>query len=166
MEVLVVLSRWLHVISAILAIGGAFFLRVVVPPALAEVEAGSRDATLIRLRKGFKRVVHICLGLLIVTGIFNSTRNFRDYTHLIRPPALMHALWGMHILLGLVVMGISTWLLAKPEPPPNHRKWLTVNLVIMFLVVALASTLKFVRDSATKTKDWTKDWTKSVESGR
>ena len=162
MEVLVVLSRWLHVISAILAVGGAFFLWFVVPTGLAEADAGSREKVLIALRRKFKTVVHACLGLLLLTGAFNSWRNFGDYTRLRESPALMHALWGMHILLGLVVMGISTSLLARPEPPKNHRKWLTVNLVIMFLVVALASTLKFVRDSATKTKDWTK----SVESGR
>jgi len=156
MEVLVVLSRWLHVMSAIVAIGGAFFMRFVVPAGLAQADASSRDAVLISMRTKFKRVVHAAVGLLLITGIFNSWRNFSDYTHLLRPPALMHALWGMHILMGLAVMGLSEALLAKPEPPRNHRRMLSVNLVIMLLAVALASTLKFVRDSATKTKDWTK----------
>src|SRR5688572_1231061 len=100
MEVLVVLLRWLHVISAILAIGGAFFMRVVVPPALAEAEAGSREAVLIALRKKFKMVVHICVTLLIATGAFNTWRNWEDYK---LRTGVMHALWGMHMLLGLVV---------------------------------------------------------------
>ena len=156
MEVLVVLSRWLHVMSAIVAIGGAFFMRFVVPAGLAQADASSRDAVLISLRTKFKRVVHGCAGLLVITGAFNSWRNFPDYTHLLAKPALMHALWGMHILLGLVVIGISEAMLAKPEPPTNHRRTLGITLVIMLVVVALASTLKFVRDSATKTKDWTK----------
>ena len=149
MEVLVVLSRWLHVMSAILAIGGAFFLRIAVPPALAEADAGSRDAVLIALRRRFKRVVHICLGLLLLTGAFNTWRNWQDYK---LNTALMHAFWGTHMLLGLVVMGISASLLAKPQPPKNHRGILTVNLVIMFVVVALASTLKYVRDTTVKSR--------------
>jgi uncharacterized membrane protein len=150
MEVLVVLSRWLHVISAILAIGGAFFMRVVVPPALAEAEAGSREAVLIALRKKFKMVVHICVTLLILTGAFNTWRSWGDYK---LKTGVMHGIWGMHMLLGLVVIGISVTLLAKREPPKNHRGMLTVNLVIMFVVVALASTLKFVRDTAVRSKD-------------
>ena len=152
MEVLVVLSRWLHVISAILAIGGAFFLRVVVPPALAEADAGSRENVLIALRKKFKMVVHVCVTLLLLTGVFNTWRSWGDYK---LKTGVMHAIWGMHMLFGLAVMGISVTLLAKREPPKNHRGMLTVNLVIMFLVVALASTLKFVRDSAVKSRDVT-----------
>ena len=155
MDVLVVVSRWLHVMSAILAIGGAFFLRVVLPPALAQADAASRDAVLRRARRIFKIVIHVCATLLLLSGAFNSWRNFGDYTRLRESPALMHALWGTHMLLGLVAIGISIWLLAPKEPSKNNRKWLTVNLVILFLAVALASTLKNVRDAATKTKDWT-----------
>jgi uncharacterized membrane protein len=153
MEVLVVLSRWLHVMSAIVAIGGAFFMRFVVPAGLAQADASSRDAVLISLRTKFKRVVHACVGLLVVTGAFNSWWNWRDFS---LRPGVMHGIWGMHMLLGLVVIGISEALLAKPEPPKNHRRTLGIALAIMFVVVALASTLKFVRDTAVKANVSTK----------
>jgi uncharacterized membrane protein len=153
MEVLVVLSRWLHVISAILAVGGAFFLRVVVPAGLAEADAASRDSVLRSIRRKFKTVVHPAAALLILTGAFNTWRNWGDYK---LRTGVMHGLWGAHMLLGLLAIGMSISLLAKPEPPRNHRKLLTVNLVLMFLLVGVASTLKFVRDQAVKTNNPTK----------
>jgi uncharacterized membrane protein len=153
MEALVVLSRWLHVISAVLAVGGAFFLRVVVPAGLAEADAASRDSVLRSLRRKFKVVVHAAATLLILTGAFNTWRNWEDYK---LRTGILHGLWGTHMLLGLVAIGMSISLLAKPEPPPNHRRLLTINLVLMFLLIGVASTLKFVRDQAVKTNGPTK----------
>jgi hypothetical protein len=60
------------------------------------------------------------------------------------------------MLLGLVAIGLSIALLARPEPPRNHRKLLTINLGIMFVLVGVASTLKFVRDQAVKANNPTK----------
>ena len=98
-------------------------------------------------------VVALAVCLLILTGAFNSWRAWGDYK---LERGLMHALWGMHALLGVIVIGFSISLLAKPEPPANHRKLLTVNIVLMLILVGLASTLKVVRDKAVKTKDPTK----------
>jgi uncharacterized membrane protein len=153
MDVLVVVSRWLHVICAIVAVGGAVFMRVVVPAGLAEADAASRDSVLRSMRRKFKVIVHAAVTLLILTGIFNSVRNFEDYN---LKRGLMHALWGMHMLVGVIVIGMSIYLLAKPEPPRNHRALLTVNVVLMLLLVGLASTLKVVRDRVVKTRDVTK----------
>ena len=152
MDVLAALSRWLHMISAIVAIGGAFFLWWVVPVGLAEADAASRDSVLRSMRRKFKRAVHIAVTLLILTGIFNTYRAWWDYKI---ERGLMHALWGMHVLVGVIVIGLSISLLAKPEPPANHRKLLTVNVVLMLILVGLASTLKVVRDRAVKKVNWT-----------
>ena len=104
-------------------------------------------------RRKFKVIVHAAVTLLILTGAFNSWRSWGDYK---LERGIMHALWGMHVLFGLIVIGLSISLLAKPEPPANHRKLLTVNVVLMLILVALASTLKVVRDRAVKKVDWTK----------
>jgi hypothetical protein len=58
----------------------------------------------------------------------------------------LHALWGTHILLGLIVFGISLWLLMGKQPPKSHDRWAMVNLLLLFLLVAVASTLKNVRE--------------------
>jgi|GEM_PF-640941 len=147
MEVLIVFFRWLHVISAVLAIGGTFFMRVILPLGLAEADAASREAVFLRCRRVFKMVIHSCILFLLLSGAFNTWRNWGDY-RLNRP--LMHGLWGPHMLLGVTAMVIALILLAPRKPPTWHKTGATINLVILFAVVLIASTLKYVRDTAVK----------------
>jgi integral membrane sensor domain MASE1 len=58
----------------------------------------------------------------------------------------MHGLWGPHLFLALTAMVIALLLLAGKTPPKWHKKGATINLVILFLAVAVASTLKYVHD--------------------
>src|SRR5258706_7099182 len=145
MAVLVILSRWLHVIAATLAIGGTFFMRVILPLGLAQADAASRDAVFLRCRRAFKMVIHTCVLLLVLTGAFNTWRNWDDYK-LNRP--LMHGLWGPHMLLGVIAIVIALLLLGPKQPPKWHRTGAAINLFILFVAVLLASTLKYVRDKA------------------
>src|SRR6266702_1259716 len=149
MEVLIVLARWLHVMAAVLAIGGTFFMRVILPLGLAEADAASREAVFLRCRRVFKMLIHTCVLLLLLTGAFNTWRNWDDYK-LNRP--LMHGLWGPHMLLGIAAMAIAVILLAPKKPPTWHKTGAVINLAILFTAVLLASTLKYVRDQAVKNR--------------
>jgi uncharacterized membrane protein len=144
MPVLVILSRYLHVISAILAIGGLFFMRVILPLGLAQADAASRDAVFLRCRRVFKMVTHTAVLLLLLTGAFNTYSAWGDYR---LNKSLMHGLWGPHMLLGVIAIIISLVLLAPPVPPRWHKTGAAINLVLLLTAVFLASTLKYVRDS-------------------
>ena len=63
------LMRWLHVGSAVAAIGGVLLMRFAVVPALVGLANGAELYGAIQ--KGFKRVLHSALGLAIVTGLYN-----------------------------------------------------------------------------------------------
>jgi uncharacterized membrane protein len=145
---MVILSRWLHVMSAVLAIGGTFFMRVVLPLGLAQADAASREAVFLRCRRVFKMVIHTCILLLLLTGAYNSMRNLDDYK-LHRP--LMHILWGSHMALGVLAMVVALMLLAPKQPPTWHRAGAAATLVILFLAVLCASTLKYCHDRAIRT---------------
>lgn len=149
MDVLVIVMRWVHVMSAILAIGGAFFMRVILPLGLAQADAASREAVMLRCRKAFKMVIHVCVTLLILSGAFNTWRNWGDYK---LNSALMHAFWGTHLILGLAAIILSIILLAGPTPPRWAKAGAAASLVILFLVVALGSTLKYTRDREIKSR--------------
>src|SRR5688500_3872201 len=99
MSILIILSRYLHVISAILAIGGLFFMRVILPLGLAQADASSREAVFLRCRRIFKMLTHTAVLLLLLTAAFNTWANWGDYK---LNTKLMHGLWGPHMLLGLV----------------------------------------------------------------
>jgi uncharacterized membrane protein len=147
MEFLVVLSRWLHVMSAILAIGGTFFMRVILPLGLAQADASSREAVFVRCRRVFKMVIHTCVLLLLLTGAFNTWRAWGEYK---LDTPLLHALWGPHVILGLIAMTLALVLLAPKAPPTWHRTGAAVTLVVLFATVLLASTLKSYHDRAVR----------------
>jgi peptidoglycan/LPS O-acetylase OafA/YrhL len=85
--------------------------------------------------------------LLLLSGAFNTWRAWGDYK-LNRP--LMHGLWGPHLFLALTAIVIALFLLAGKTPPKWHKKGAAINLVILFLAVAVASTLKYVHDQAVR----------------
>jgi len=143
MTVIDIFSRWLHVMAACLAIGGAFFLRFLLPAGTAALPAEEREGVLLRCRRVFKIVVHSSILFLILSGSYNAWKNFKWYS---TNPPLMHGLFGFHLILALLIFGISLWLLAGRELKRNHRTWMKVNLVLMFLAVAAASSLKWARD--------------------
>jgi uncharacterized membrane protein len=143
MEVMVILSRWLHVMSAILAIGGTFFMRVILPLGLAQADAASREAVFLRCRRVLKMLIHTCILFLLLTGAFNTWRSWGDYK---LNAALLHGLWGSHMLLGLLAMVIALVLLAPKAPPTWHRSGAAITLAILFVAVLVASTLKYYHD--------------------
>jgi uncharacterized membrane protein len=139
--VLAVVFRWLHVIFAALVVGGVFYMRVVLPAGIRHLDEQTRMDVFLRCRRVFKMVIHTAILVLVISGIYNSWRLFDAYTQL-----RLHGLWGTHILLGLIVFGISLWLLMGKQPPASHDKWSMVNLVLLIILVAVASTLKNVRE--------------------
>ena len=101
--------RYLHVIAAALAVGSLFFMRVILPRAIDHLDPATRDDVFSRARQVFKRLIHTCILLLLLSGVLNSIRLFPQYN---AAKGVLHALWGMHLLLGLIVIAISIWLLA------------------------------------------------------
>jgi uncharacterized membrane protein len=144
--ILIILFRWIHLATACVAVGGVFFIRVVFPIGLKSLDAEPARTMLLRTRRVFKMVVHTCILLLLISGTYNAIQNWQGYTA--AGPGVGHGLFGVHLLLALIVFGVALWLLAGPEPPADHKKWMGFNLVLLFLAIAAASTLKYVREHA------------------
>lgn len=140
----IILFRWLHILAACLAVGGAFVMRLIVPIGLKQLEPETRKAVFLKLRRAFKMVVHTCILLLLVSGVYNTLGNWNAYNQI---PARAHPLWGIHVLLGVSIMGIALYVLAGKEPPQSHAKWMLVNLLLMALALGAAAALKYVRDN-------------------
>jgi uncharacterized membrane protein len=145
---LIILFRWIHIATASVAVGGVFFLRIVFPIGLRALEAEPARAMLLRTRRAFKMVVHSSILLLLISGTYNAIQNWQKYTDM--GPGVGHGLFGVHLLLALFAFGIALWLLAGPELKKNHLKWMGINLIILFLTIAAASTLKYAREHSTK----------------
>jgi uncharacterized membrane protein len=66
------LSVYLHILSAVVWIGGMLFLALVIVPATRGRPASERGALLGVLGRRFRTVGWLCIGLLIATGILNA----------------------------------------------------------------------------------------------
>ena len=105
----------------------------------------TREATFLRLRRGFKFVVHPGILLFLISGTYNAIRNWPTYN---RWPGVTHGLFGIHLLLGLIILTMWLILLAGREAKPNHAKWMKITIVLLFITVGAASTLKWAREYA------------------
>ncbi len=105
----------------------------------AALDPETSHQLLLRTRRAFKMVIHTAILLLIVTGIYNTYLAWDKYA---LDEAVLHSLWGTHVLLAALAFAISLYVFAGAEPPRSHRTLMAVNFVILLLVVAAASTLE------------------------
>ena len=135
------LLKAIHVLSAVIWVGGMFFAYLVLRPALAVLEPPQRIALHTQVfQRFFKIVWHvmpliILSGLAIIFGTFGGMAGVR---------------WNVHamLLLGLVMAGVFLALYfgpyrtfrAQPGPVPLDaiRKLIDVNLVLGLLTTAIA----------------------------
>ena len=143
MAVLDILFRYIHVVAACVAVGGAFFMRFILPQGTRDLDAEKKDYVFLRSRRAFKMVVHTSILAFLVSGIYNAIKLFPQYK---ANPPLLHGLWGVHLLMGLAVFAISIVLLKGVEPPRSHRGWMKANVALMLLTILAASTLKWARE--------------------
>lgn len=123
----------LHVLSAILAVGGVAFLRFVVMPAAEGLPESERRAFLARGAKRFTPILHGAFLVLILTGLHHITRLVRS--GLAIPGSLV-----VKIILALVIIfvGVALTLPRGFEGMKARRKeWLLLNLILAAVVVYL-----------------------------
>jgi len=140
--VLIVILRWLHIIPAAIVIGGLIFLRFVLPAAIRPLPDEQGREVFLKARRIFKIMIHASILFLIISGVINSIRFYPHYAQH-RPLAI--ALWHTHMFLAVIVFVISFWSLAGKVPPASHRAAATVNVILLLLLVAISSTLQYVR---------------------
>ena len=97
-----------------------------------------------------RRLAHLAFYLLLlVSGVINTIRNWHIYK---LNPALIHPFWGTHLILGLIVFGISLALLSGKEPKKWARTGMAVNLVLLAIIVALGASVKWAREKTVAEK--------------
>jgi uncharacterized membrane protein len=138
-------SRILHVTTAVIIVGGSFFLRFVLMPVATSVLA---DETHQQLRNSitgkWKKFVHAGIGVFLISGGFNYYRTLVSGIH--RGDSLYHALLGVKILLAMAVFFLSSVIVGRSATfeglRKESRKWLAVNLFLALVIIALSGFLK------------------------
>ncbi len=99
------LNILIHILSAIIWVGGIFFLALVVVPVARRLPATERAAMVTAVASQFRPLGWICLVLLVITGVFNLA--FRGITwNSFWSGAILETLAGQLIVAKLILIAV------------------------------------------------------------
>jgi len=136
--ILSVISRWAHVGTAIVLVGGTAFYRLAVIPAL---ENDSTDLVE-RIRSRWKKVVHLGVPIFLVSGFYNYFTMMPKH----EGDVLYNALLGTKMLLAVFVFFVASALVGKSPGTQifrdDARKWTGVMLMVAAVIVGISGFVK------------------------
>lgn len=135
-------SRWVHILSMVVAVGGTIFLRFVLHPAAVRVLSSEQMAELrSAVVARWRVVVHACVGLLLVSGGINFWMAL-----LTKPEPVYHALFGVKLLAAIVVFFLAIALTSSRMTLFADRskalRWAAIMAAIAIGVIMLSGVLK------------------------
>lgn len=147
-NIVVLLSRWLHLIGAIMILGGSIFMLFALHPGMKVLDDEARDKLRKTIRVRWGRFVHAGIGLLLLTGSIN-------FYMLGLPPNVepipYHPIFGIKFFLALAVFMFATALMGRSPAfekiRQNSTKWLRVVVVLGLVIVLLSGLLIQIRES-------------------
>src|ERR1700728_4877480 len=109
-EILNILSRWIHIGTAIVIVGGTVFLRFVLLPVAEGLPQAEHDQLRAGVMGRWKKFVMVGITLFLLSGFFNylvvSVPKHRgDKTY--------HMLMGIKIVLALIVFFFASVLVGR-----------------------------------------------------
>lgn len=137
--VLYVVLRILHILSAIIIVGGLFYAKIILVPAGADPYAGNRQV--------WARWVGMASLFLLVSGLIN----FMNLVGLAKEqgtplPPTYHMLFGIKFLLGLFVMFLAAILAGKTALADKFRqnmgRWLNIAWTASLAIVIIGALLR------------------------
>jgi len=153
MDYTALLLRWAHILAAIVAMGGLVFARFGLVPALADIDAATRDRIHDAIRRRWLPWVIGAITVLLASGLANflifnarvkADPEFWGATWMRQTS--YHALFGAKFLLAMVVFYFASALVGRGEGTQwvrnDRAKWLSVTLVLALAVVLLSGWMR------------------------
>jgi hypothetical protein len=136
------ISRWVHVGTAIVLLGGTAFQWLVLRPAASQLPDAEHERLRELVMAKWRKIVGMGIGLLVLTGFYNylGASNPSDVWK------LYHPLVGMKILLAFAVFFLASALTGRSAAFAGIRKnsgtWIAVMLLLGTIIVAISGYLK------------------------
>ena len=141
-------SRWYHILSAIVLVGGTLFMRFALAPAMNEVSAS--DETREAIRKRWMKWVAGAALFLLISGFYNTFLKAKGF-HL---APIYNVFLVVKILLALAAFWLAATLCGRSDRARKFREreihWLNILTIIVVTIVLLAGFMKM--DSASYVK--------------
>ena len=139
-QLIALLSRWLHIIPAMILVGGTLFLRFSLVPAAIETNPSSelREA----VRKRWARMVMLSILLLLLSGLYNAAQKAINY----ELSMVYNVMLLLKIILGLAVFYLLSVLSGRSDRAKRLRErepyWLNITSALMIVLVCIAGWMK------------------------
>lgn len=156
MEYLNLALRWLHILSAMIMVGGIFYLRFAVVPTLEALPPNERETIGASLRRGWAKWVMIAIAVLLVTGIANMILIPAQNSF---PEDAKYGMWvGIKLMLALPIFFIVSMINGRSANAAKWREksrlWLNIAIVLSVIIVCIAGYVRFIkRDPKVKSGD-------------
>ena len=161
MDILDAAILWIHLFSAIIFIGGSFFIWLVLWPASFDFNIDEKERTRVigKVAKRFAWFTHITLIVLIITGIYNVTWYLPNLSDLFTTPsgellfiksltvlAMIVIMYGNNIYHGKKIVKLASE--GKLDEVKKIRKMThkisALTLALMILITIEAVGLQFL----------------------
>ena len=139
-----IVFRWMHILAAVIAIGGTVFMRFVLLPSVRETLTEEQHVVLrAKLMGRWRLVVIICIAALLVSGLYNfMTTSLEKAQH----HAVYHPLFGVKFLAALGVFFIASALTGRTTAlaaiRQNASSWMLVATVLGVTVILISGVLR------------------------
>lgn len=143
---LAVVLRWAHILAAVVAVGGAVFMRFVVAPSVrASLDPEQHARLHEQVVPRWRRIFMICIGVLLLSGLANF---FLVALPKAEGVPLYHALFGVKFLLAMAVFFLGSALVGRSAAFERLRadtpRWLAVTIVLAVVVILISGVLRYL----------------------
>lgn len=143
MDWIAVLSRWAHIGTAIVLIGGTIFMRFVLTPAAEQLPDDQHAKLKGLVVARWKKFVHIGIALFLISGFYNFI-GVQIPKH--RGDGLYHALIGTKILLAFAIFFIASVLVGRSKSSEamrkNSKSWQLILVLLAAIIVGISGFAK------------------------
>ncbi len=150
MDWFAIISRWTHVGTAIVLVGGTFFLRFVLAPVAAQFPDADQTRLKSLVMTAWKKFIHVGIVLFLVSGFYNY---LIVATPLHKGDKVYHPLIGTKILLALGMFFIASALVGQSTAFEGMRKratfWQSAILVLATIIVGISGFAKVALKATT-----------------
>jgi uncharacterized membrane protein len=156
MDYVSLISRWLHILAAMAAVGGPVFIRLAFIPAMCGVLGDEQRRVLHeQVRRRWSKVVMAAILFLLASGLYNLIQ-FLRLSHTwgaawesgSHNSVLYQILFGVKFVLALAVFFIASAVTGRSEAFARFREnakfWITMNLLLGVLIVCISGQMRMM----------------------
>jgi len=146
-NIISLISRWMHILPAVVMVGGAIFTQLVLCPALDGNDA--ENAVKRQVKRKWSKVIMGCALLLLLSGLYNTMVIVGAED---KPGGMYHGLLTLKLILAFSIFYISSMLAGKSDAAEKFQEkeafWGKLNMYAAIIVVLLAGGMKMVPRNA------------------